>query len=252
MLLGSGPNRRLTKDETQSPAIAEAAASAPSCHDKLMTTAAQAARSTAAATPRQVFERPSRGCPSHNTIPPSIGRANRGPSKRANRGGAPLATPTRTRLWRIARAWADIHFYDGISVSVSPPYAHVIAVVSAHCKEIPPVTALLDKGLTAAQRDEARAYGLTFRDAAVRYSSHVASRRSSDLKGRQIKFPIGVTSSMLDSAQLCQLVGTAPSGPQWLHEIKLEVSACPRASSASGCNCCRGRDSIGATNIRAC
>ena len=184
---------------------------------------------------------------------PPVDRARKSRPQQARQwGGAPLATPTRTRLWRIARAWADIHFYDGISVSVSPPYAHVIAVVSAHCKEIPPVTALLDKGLTAAQRDEARACGLTLRDAAVRYSSHVASRRSSDLKGRQIKFPIGVTSSMLDSAQLCQLVGTAPPGPQWLHEIKLEVSACPRASSASGCNCCRGRDSIGATNIRAC
>ena len=32
MLLGSSPNRRLTKDERQSPAMAEAAASAPSCH----------------------------------------------------------------------------------------------------------------------------------------------------------------------------------------------------------------------------
>jgi hypothetical protein len=35
MPLGSSPNRRLTKDERQSPAIAEAAASAPSCHGRL-------------------------------------------------------------------------------------------------------------------------------------------------------------------------------------------------------------------------
>ena len=79
MLLGSSPNRRLTKDETQSPTIAEAAASAPSCHAKLITTAAQTARSTAAARPRQVFERPSRGWPSHNTIP--------------RRSGAQIAAP---------------------------------------------------------------------------------------------------------------------------------------------------------------
>jgi hypothetical protein len=72
-LLGSSPNRRLTKDERQSPAIAEAAASTPSRHGRLMRTAAQAARRTAAATPRQVLERPNRRWPSRNTIPPSIG-----------------------------------------------------------------------------------------------------------------------------------------------------------------------------------
>src|ERR1700722_41228 len=98
MLLGSNPNRLFTNDEKQSHAIAEAAASAPNRHDRLITSAAQAARSTAAARPRQVFERPRKGRPSHNTIPPSIGLASHVPSSRAKRTGAPLAAPTRTRL----------------------------------------------------------------------------------------------------------------------------------------------------------
>ena len=37
--------------------------------------------------------------------------------------------------------------------------------------------------------------------------------------------------------QLCQLVETAPSGPQWLHEIKLDGFRMSRASTAVGCNC---------------
>jgi hypothetical protein len=37
--------------------------------------------------------------------------------------------------------------------------------------------------------------------------------------------------------QLCQLVETAPSGPQWLHEINSTVSECLLASNADGCNC---------------
>src|ERR1700722_10582539 len=69
MLLGSSPNRRLMKDERPSPAIAEAATSAPSRQGRLMRIAAQAARRTAAPRPRQVLERPSRGWPSRNTIP---------------------------------------------------------------------------------------------------------------------------------------------------------------------------------------
>ena len=72
----------------------------------------------------------------------------------------------------------------------------------------------------APQRDEARRAVLTPGERRLR-SSRVASSRSPDLKGCQVRFAIGVTSSTLDPAPTSASL-SGPPGPQRLHEIKLD------------------------------
>jgi hypothetical protein len=54
------------------------------------------------------------------------------------------------------------------------------------------------------------------------YASSSWRPRRTRSSGRQIRFGIRILSSTLNSAQLGRLVETAPSGVQWLHEIKLD------------------------------
>ena len=61
MLLGSSPNRRLTKEERPSPSMAEAPASAPNRQGRPIRTATQEAKTMAETRPRQVLEGPSSG-----------------------------------------------------------------------------------------------------------------------------------------------------------------------------------------------
>ena len=107
MLLGSSPNRRLTKDERQSPAMAEAAASAPSLPWETDEDcgAGREKNSCGEATPSLGTTEQRMAVAQHN--PPSIGRAKRVPNSRANRTGAPLAALMRIRLWKITRAWPN-------------------------------------------------------------------------------------------------------------------------------------------------
>ena len=163
--------------------------------------------------------------PQHD--PPSIGRANRGPSRRANITGAPLAAPTRTRHWRIARACADIHFMMVYRsrcrhrTRMSSPLRRRIAE-KYHPSPLYSVKDLRLRNETTGGRT-VRLSG----DAAVRDSSHVASSRSLDLIGCKSGSPSGRINkasplSRWIPPQLCQLVEIAPSGSQWLHEIKLD------------------------------
>ena len=78
-----------------------------------------------------------------------------------------------------------------VSVSVSLPCAHLIAVVSAHCKKYHPSL-----------------------------PSSVKSR--STPKAERSGSPSASPVPRWIPPQLCQLVETAPSGPQWLHEIELD------------------------------
>jgi len=52
-------------------------------------------------------------------------------------------------------------------------------------------------------------------------------------------------------SQLTQLTKTAPSGPQWLHEIKLDGFRMAARIDRGGLNCSHGRGSTGPKNIGA-
>ena len=123
---------------------------------------------------------------------------------------------------------------QGFEGSLGTGRTFTLRMVSARCRylachgryvgtlqKIPPVTALLSKGLTAAQRDEARRTVLTpgeppFEIITCRQLKAVRPHRPRGLaRHRRRLFPRWIP------PQLYQLVETAPSGPQWLHEIKL-------------------------------
>ena len=139
MLLGLSPNRRLMKEEMQSPAMAHAAVTVPASHGRPMRTAAQTKRTIAAARPRQVFERPSKGWPSHNTIPPSIGCANRVPSRRAK---GPVPHWLRRREQGFEGSLGAGRTFTLRMVSVSMTLSCMSSRLCPHIAKIPPVTGL--------------------------------------------------------------------------------------------------------------